>query len=390
MRRWLWVVGAVAGVVAIVAWILFPGEVHRSSESGERDTIAAARNWTFTSSPSSGGSDRIEGPDDLPWMGGLIRVVDETGAAVAGADVDVLGESTDLDSAGLTPKQYEDYLRMQLVLATGPTDFDPEPILVEIATGKTDARGELRTWIGIDVGTVVVARDGKGREGVAPMYTLHPNDVGLTGETPRRGRVPGETSVTVVVEPAREISGRLVDEDKNPAAGVALAVRRDGGDDVYAAVADQGVKTDEDGRFRIRLRAGGSYAVQVSDPAWHDDGPARIESGKSRSAEVEIIVHRSHRITGTCVGPEGRPAPAIVSARQARGERGRWPFVGYAKTDDAGRFEIGTLDRGAVRLDAHGDGDLAVEDVAAEAGATEIVLRLVPVERPLATPDEAD
>ena len=186
--------------------------------------------------------------------------------------------------------------------------------------------------------------------------------------------------MTVVIEPAREISGRLLDQDKIPAAGVAIAVRRETGDDVYAAVADQGVKTDADGRFRIRLRTGGSYAVQVSDPGWHDDGPAWIELGTSRSADVEITAHRSYRITGTCIGTDGRPVPAIVNARQARGDPGLWPFVGHAKTDDAGRFEIGTLGRGEVRLDAQGDGDLAVEDIAAEAGATEIVLRLVPVE----------
>lgn len=159
------------------------------------------------------------------------------------------------------------------------------------------------------------------------------------GKATSRVRTEAGTPVVCELQLSRglELQGRLVDGDGQPVASAVLECMADeyraGGWFTFARADAQGrfVATNcpEQGTIRITVRATGFEDLlrRGIDP---------------KAGEVELQLQRlpesSVRITGTVVGPDGRPvANASVGARRTEGRGGQ----GLRSTDDGGRFELG-------------------------------------------------
>ncbi|MBI3860733.1 MAG: hypothetical protein HY290_02435 [Planctomycetia bacterium] len=163
----------------------------------------------------------------------------------------------------------------------------------------------------------------------------------------------------------RTITGRIVDPDQKPLAGVRIQVQRlrhplNGDLYLYGfGMKDElplpSAATDDKGRFRLKLPSGADATLHALHPAWvvRHFGPAGDDD------LGEMAMQPAGRIAGKVVlAGSGRPvAGIVVSATRFNAVRGRsfrrnprgedpdanLGMDGYCVTDAEGRYEIGGL-----------------------------------------------
>lgn len=176
---------------------------------------------------------------------------------------------------------------------------------------------------------------------------------------------PGDGDLgSVVLEPGAEIAGRVVDADGRPLAGV--EVRRFARDPLIGrfAMGDGGepstVVTGEDGRFVLAdLQAGAVVDLVLDAPGYTQETVAGVVAPTERPLLVELLATATvsgRVVDGAGAGVAGATVQAMPDAAGSPGRRRFDGRVAVARTDDDGRFEIGEVAPGAVRLVATGNG----------------------------------
>lgn len=213
------------------------------------------------------------------------------------------------------------------------------------------------------------------------QVTLAPSIVELDiGET--------RTDVELVVDRAADVSGRVVDENGRPLAGVETGLLRLTEEIAYAAQA----VTDAEGRFVIHGVAPGSYgAAAMAAGRPRLVRRTGIEVADRDVGDVELVVKTAHVVTGRVVPPRiatvqlARPGGPVL-ASMAFGEDIS-DFVNLlaaaTRTQPDGTFEIAGVSAGTFTLVAVADDGLRGEAnvVVGDAATVTIELAATPTVR---------
>lgn len=144
--------------------------------------------------------------------------------------------------------------------------------------------------------------------------------------------IPDELAGPLVVElgPEAVITGRVVDGDQKPVAGVVVRALPDGGTKGSGSKIDERwPRTDEQGRYRIGGLQPGAYLVQAYPPNHRPSEPEKIEVTLEKQTTLEVSIPNRHAMTVKLIGdrPTG-PAPILsVSRFSNNSARGFTHFV---------------------------------------------------------------
>lgn len=173
-----------------------------------------------------------------------------------------------------------------------------------------------------------------------PTYDEVALDICAEGFLPEKVvlRDVGTEILPVVLQPAGRITGRIVDSDGAPVAGVRVYSLRDGqstGCEVHARPCawdeDPGV-SDADGRYVLTPLLATAYTIRVRTRGYLPDdrsvalGPGQVVEG------LDFKLERGETLFGQVLGPDGEPvAGAQISAswsEEVTGEDGRYRITG--------------------------------------------------------------
>lgn len=257
----------------------------------------------------------------------LVRVLDEAGAPIAGAEV-------------RAPLMYL------------------EEVAEEVRTGA-DGKATLRGLGNLPWGAIRASA-----AGYAPSSTNAFPDVSERGET----------SVQITLRRGVAVSGAVRDEKGSPVAGAKI----------YCSSMNpsrQGVSldatSDAEGAFRFPAIAAGEYTLSARHPAYSSgDQFKSLELGGEAVTGLELTLTTGATLAGTVVHADGSPAPyAIVKAAALEEQNGtpRW-----VASDDQGRFELVGLPRKRVQVIAnHERAASALAEVMLDEAPRKDELRLV-------------
>ena len=294
----------------------------------------------------------------------------------------------------LEPGEFRDVeLRLGVGIALGGIVLDQRQVPVANAhlwllAGGSTGRVILDPWNLRDL-TAETMSDAGGRflfEDVVPgNYQLAPSPGGWGGESAAQGlaaiaqeidvaAAPAAQEITLHVQRGLYIRGRVHGPDgKGVARAWVRAKAVDGGGEV-------GSRCDDEGAFNAGGLVPGSYTLTAGGfgraDAFAESAPVIAEAGE---ADVLLVVQRGAAILGRIVDQHGelRIAELSIGAPGRTGELAaevRWPATG-------GRFEIGGLHAGSVRLYAStNDPAFAFERVELKEGQRieDLVLELRP------------
>ncbi len=200
---------------------------------------------------------------------------------------------------------------------------------------------------------------------------------------------------TLVLEPAAEIAGRVVNEDGLPIAGAELAATfQSGSRRLPNSVVERGgaaAHSDARGRFRLRrLIPGAPYYLFLERSGFARQRRDIGAPGTGESAEIELVLRRGSRGIGRVVDAEERPvAGAEVTSRRAEAAAEMAlrlstprdvPVLEERTTSDAqGRFETARLAPGRYLFEvaAVGYAPVSVLGIEVPRGAAEVDLGTV-------------
>lgn len=182
--------------------------------------------------------------------------------------------------------------------------------------------------------------------------------------------------VVVYLVPALTYRGWVVDPDGAPVPGATVVLLdADRGERAAAPIADT-YTAGTDGGFDFHAP---DDALLEARAAGFAPGRARLGAGAQTTRELVITLGArggaaavAQAISGRVVGPDGAP---VGGARVVAVGPGELAATGEAMTDADGAFVVAGLDPGPHVIGARADG-LAAATVTAEAGATDVVVRL--------------
>jgi RNA polymerase sigma-70 factor (ECF subfamily) len=174
------------------------------------------------------------------------------------------------------------------------------------------------------------------------------------------GVATGRTDVVIELGGGARINGRVLTSSGSPAG--ALDVRANG---VGRKSASGSARTLDDGSFVLTgLDADETYEICAAawserrDDAWVSvchDLPTSVAGVKAGAEDVVIRLDAGDVVTGTLLGEDGRPvAGAWLTVSPPRGQQETRERPGYfpcgGRTDEAGKFAVGGLGHGRVRI----------------------------------------
>lgn len=231
------------------------------------------------------------------------KVVDPEGAAIAGAEV---------------------YLQVEQrgIMATGRAG-QKEP------RARTDAGGrfEIADLLPDQLVTIVASKKG---------YA----SAAASGVKP-----PGEEPVSIVLQPAGRLAGRVVDERGTPIARATVNAHPDFSQPYYRSPVGQRptwARTDAEGRFVIEDVPVTTLQVSISAEGYQQQLRSGVEMPAGGVVELEIEMLRGAVIEGTVTTADGEPlvqASLSVSERSDRMFRGISVSAG-GQTDALGHYRI--------------------------------------------------
>jgi hypothetical protein len=238
-----------------------------------------------------------------------------------------------------------------------------------------DARGAFRID-GLPAGdfTVAVHRTG---------YVLpHASGGPIKGVTVRLGAAESRAGLSLVLQRAGTIPGRLLDEDGTPLAGAdveALSLRVESGEPLQATAS---ARTDDRGEFRLTGLPAGQYFVAARDAAFTDVSdaagelryastyyPGVFSSAEARAVtvaagqdaagiEFRLQIVRPARISGVIATPERQPLLSGAFLLTSRDGLATRPFPpGDVDFFPDGRFSLRNVPPGRYQLRARGELD---------------------------------
>lgn len=172
----------------------------------------------------------------------------------------------------------------------------------------------------------------------------------------------GARDVEIVVQPAKSLVGRVVDEAGAPIAKAPVNALPE-----TAGAAPRGtsgfVYSDADGNFRLDGLGDGPYELIVHAPMDRESEFAVIREGGRRAGEAPVVVvlRAGLAIAGRIVGPDGRPLErgSIRAMPLDEGAPTEPVFWRSARVGKDGRFAVRGIGSGTYRLQLFGfDADL--------------------------------
>jgi protocatechuate 3,4-dioxygenase beta subunit len=159
----------------------------------------------------------------------------------------------------------------------------------------------------------------------------------------------GMDPVTITVEPAVIVAGRVLDPDSKPVAGAMVSPIFTGSDSSAVGSGGFDVVSDRDGRFRLKLPASGqrSYHLMAHEgrrQQWRTWANGVSPSWRTRPGQeirdVDVRLTRPAAVRGRVVDPQGMPvADCVIRSRPM--DRMEWHLYGpETKTDADGRYEL--------------------------------------------------
>lgn len=227
---------------------------------------------------------------------------------------------------------------------------DPEGHPVEGATITVQIADQNATRLALAGSPPEERATVTGADGRFALAGLQPGEVvgllvkrqGYTSRAVSRLQPPLEEPVRVVLDPASRISGRVLDEKKDPIAGAQVVLRRESG------IAAAGT-TDGEGRFLLEGVRSGRFALDASAQGHLAGRVNEIEvSAGSDVDDLDIVLSRGAALEGTVSAPDGSPvADAVVRALPAQeGASGLLFVVPEVRTDAGGRYRLEGLHEG--------------------------------------------
>jgi len=161
---------------------------------------------------------------------------------------------------------------------------------------------------------------------------------------PKLVRLDGPAGeVTIRLEPAREIRGRVVDAAGDPVLGVpirALSAAPDHPNPGFAPHAD--AASGERGEFRLRGLSAGPWRLRVDPPAGYaTPEPVPVRGG---ATDVRIVLRAGALPLVTVLDDEGEPVPGLYLRIAKEGGGGTVVNPYLCRTDAEGRVRIEGLD----------------------------------------------
>lgn len=185
--------------------------------------------------------------------------------------------------------------------------------------------------------------------------------------------VAGVTELgTLVLDPEARIEGRVIDPEGRPIARASVLASAD------ATNSPPAVVTGPDGRFELEhLRAGSPLHLEVGHPGYLS---AEVGGVAVPGPPVAVLLRRGARVAGQVLDDGGAPihgAVVLVTERcgngtQAPGARTGRRLAG-GRADAAGRFAVGNIEPGPVRVVAIAPGFWSIEPADFEVVAGEQV-----------------
>lgn len=204
--------------------------------------------------------------------------------------------------------------------------------------GRTDSRGELRSK-GLKPGTLDLEVTARGYR-----------DTRWGGVQIPRDRDPDP--VTVTLEPAPALEGRVRDEEGNPVPDARIRVEpKVPAPDRMMRLFLKQPATDPEGRFRIDGLEPGEYSVSARMHGTRRQARADVRLGWE-TAPVELVFEREADVSGRVVDEMGDPVPsAYVRMTSAEGDQ---ETGGYSEAD--GSFRVQAVQEGEMSLVASARG----------------------------------
>jgi protocatechuate 3,4-dioxygenase beta subunit len=194
------------------------------------------------------------------------------------------------------------------------------------------------------------------------------------------GVVPPAEPVTVTLQPAVRVSGRVVDPDAKPIAGAEVGLMAERQRGAFSGTSFAGrTSSDDEGRFlftdvdpgtlRVSARAVGRQPAELTG--------VQAVAGKD-VADLELVLAPGAAVEGRVVDGEGRPvAGAWVRPVEDRGVRTFGRISASATTDGDGRYVLDGLPTGPRSIAAEDDqGRRGVGEIDVRAGENRLDIRL--------------
>ncbi|MFY1826579.1 carboxypeptidase regulatory-like domain-containing protein [Myxococcus fulvus] len=354
MRGWI-VGGIVAGVLALLAWVLWGDDVPSETPREE----AAQR-----SESSFDGLARRSPPMPRPRTRLAIRgtVMDGLGRPVAGARVSA---SSPEDGATLStipcPREDlpswatpdEEPASPWLLAECLPQSEDVLVSLLLARQGEAPVHAETRST---EDGTYVLDDLPEGHQ-VLLALSEH-------GAVSRMGVSAGSQDVELMLEQPTFIQGQVLGEDNAPLSGVSLTLVSTRHTRFFDS------HTDVRGEFKLGPVPHDTYLLLAAKEGWR---PVLVQTS-SQAAALEVRMHPSHRLSGRVMSG-GLPVKGVeVVVGPAKPFSGGLPF--RVTTDSGGHFEL-ELSTGSFLVTAQREGQSALARVTLGGSSIpEVLLRL--------------
>jgi hypothetical protein len=195
---------------------------------------------------------------------------------------------------------------------------------------------------------------------------------------------PTDEPVTVTLQPASDVRGRVVAEGGDPVAGaqVALLLERAGGGMAFQLMAGN-ASTGDDGRFVLEDVEPGSVRVSVSADGFLPYERSGVEVPAGRDVEgLELVLRPGATVEGVVTAPDGRPAIGaavrVVAEGSVEGNLGRFTMgAAEAESDGDGRYRLEGVEPGPRTLEAtHERYDRGVASLEVRPGENRLDVRL--------------
>ena len=192
-------------------------------------------------------------------------------------------------------------------------------------------------------------------------------------------RLPPKDPLIVTFAPGASVSGRVLDEDGQPVAGVRPRVTiRQKSSSGSSYTSFYATETGEDGTFQAAGIDVGIMGLEVRGKGFMEAAKSFEIRGLEHLEGVEIILQRGHSLTGQVIDAAGEPVPeAPVRAETSRGSDPE--ITRFATADSEGRFVLENLPLGDLSLlTKHPEKGIAQKDLQLTAQLEEVELRLQP------------
>lgn len=195
--------------------------------------------------------------------------------------------------------------------------------------------------------------------------------------------VPPEAPLTVVLEEAFAVAGRILDPDGEPVHGAVAVLSKTGsafsadGQRLAAGSRTLRSSADEEGRFKIQGVAAGTYSLYGYSSSHRPSASVEVEVGGEEARSPTLVLGKGATVRGRVFKADGSPASRVRVSATSEEDLDRAFFAGAtAVTEETGEYRLTGVATGTVTVAAQGEGHGRVSKVLEVQAAADNVLDL--------------